>query len=238
MEPDADLVRPYVARLGGQTVETAVPAVEWGDTAPSREGPVPAERRVAPGPTGPVGGGADEHRGSSPRGRRVLLLAGALLTSAAAALILAGTLGGGTPVHGSAPALASATSEPVNPTVLPQRSPLASRTPTDGATTRAALGHPVSPSASPTPSSAVSVSVSGAASPSADGTLRPGDTGPAVTHLQQLLFEQGFTYVSTTGVYDAATTRGVTQLQQDRDLTGDPPGVYGPATRASLEGSD
>jgi peptidoglycan hydrolase-like protein with peptidoglycan-binding domain len=70
---------------------------------------------------------------------------------------------------------------------------------------------------------------------SADGTLRPGDRGPAVARLQQLLFDQGFTYVAVTGVYDDATTRGVTQLQQNRGLTADPPGVYGPQSRASLD---
>ena len=70
--------------------------------------------------------------------------------------------------------------------------------------------------------------------PFAEGTLRPGDRGPAVLRLQQQLFQQGFTYVSPTGDYDAATTRGVTQLQQNRGLTSDPPGVYGPESRAAL----
>ncbi|MFE6222738.1 MULTISPECIES: peptidoglycan-binding domain-containing protein [unclassified Streptomyces] len=63
-----------------------------------------------------------------------------------------------------------------------------------------------------------------------------GDSGPDVTRLQQLLFGQGFTYVTTTGTYDKATRRGVAQLQRDRGLSGDPEGVYGPDTRASLEG--
>ncbi|MFH8254181.1 peptidoglycan-binding protein [Streptomyces roseolus] len=56
-----------------------------------------------------------------------------------------------------------------------------------------------------------------------------------MTRLQQLLFGQGFTYVTLTGTYDEATRRGVTQLQNDRGLSADPEGVYGPATRASLE---
>ncbi|MEU3609809.1 peptidoglycan-binding domain-containing protein [Streptomyces sp. NPDC035033] len=73
--------------------------------------------------------------------------------------------------------------------------------------------------------------------PAEPRTLRMGDTGPDVTRLQQLLFDQGFTYVTTTGTYDRSTRRGVAQLQDDRDLTGDPEGVYGPATRASLEGT-
>ncbi|MEU2118034.1 peptidoglycan-binding protein [Streptomyces sp. NPDC016459] len=68
-------------------------------------------------------------------------------------------------------------------------------------------------------------------------TLSRGDTGPDVTRLQQLLYGQGFTYVTVNGTYDEATRRGVVQLQRDRGLTGDPKGVYGPASRASLEGT-
>lgn len=65
-------------------------------------------------------------------------------------------------------------------------------------------------------------------------TLRQGDKGPEVRVLQQRLYAQGFTYVAVTGVYDGRTRRGVAQLQSDRDIKGDPPGVYGPATRAAF----
>ncbi|MFD3531061.1 peptidoglycan-binding protein [Streptomyces sp. NPDC058664] len=68
-------------------------------------------------------------------------------------------------------------------------------------------------------------------------TLSMGDTGSDVTRLQQLLHAQGFTYVTVNGTYDGATRRGVAQLQRDRDLSGDPEGVYGPVSRASLEGT-
>lgn len=64
--------------------------------------------------------------------------------------------------------------------------------------------------------------------------LRAGSRGPDVTDLQRMLFDQGFTYVSQTGVFDAATVRGVRQLQSDRGLICDPPGVYGICTRAAL----
>jgi hypothetical protein len=57
-----------------------------------------------------------------------------------------------------------------------------------------------------------------------------GSRGPDVTDLQRMLF----TYVSQTGVFDAATVRGVRQLQSDRGLICDPPGVYGICTRAAL----
>ncbi|MFE4258660.1 peptidoglycan-binding protein [Streptomyces sp. NPDC056883] len=67
-----------------------------------------------------------------------------------------------------------------------------------------------------------------------DGTLGPGDRGAEVRALQERLHAQGFTYVSLTGVYDEQTRRGVTQLQQNRSIKGDPLGVYGPATRAAF----
>ncbi|MBY8878768.1 peptidoglycan-binding domain-containing protein [Actinacidiphila acidipaludis] len=85
------------------------------------------------------------------------------------------------------------------------------------------------------PRTASGVPTASSASPTAGPrTLRSGDGGPDVRDLQQLLFQQGFTYVSVSGVYDEPTVRGVTQLQEDRGLTCDPPGVYGPCTRAAL----
>ncbi|MBL1098317.1 peptidoglycan-binding domain-containing protein [Streptomyces coffeae] len=66
-------------------------------------------------------------------------------------------------------------------------------------------------------------------------TLSRGDVGPDVERLQQVLFGQGFTYVSATGVFDDATLRGVVQYQRNRGITGDPLGVFGPVTRASSE---
>ncbi|MFD7624966.1 peptidoglycan-binding protein [Streptomyces sp. NPDC059851] len=92
------------------------------------------------------------------------------------------------------------------------------------------------PSASPSDKPSASPSASGPTLPGPGGTLRMGDRGPEVTALQQRLYEQGFTYVNVSGVYDGQTKRGVAQLQRDRDVQGDPTGVYGPATRASLGG--
>jgi peptidoglycan hydrolase-like protein with peptidoglycan-binding domain len=62
-------------------------------------------------------------------------------------------------------------------------------------------------------------------------------TGPDVTRLQHELFNQGFTYVHATGTYDYNTYRAVSQFQHDRGITADPQGVYGPTTRAALEGA-
>ncbi|MCX4695047.1 peptidoglycan-binding protein [Streptomyces sp. NBC_01408] len=109
--------------------------------------------------------------------------------------------------------------------------------------------------AKPTPSASVSASASATPGPASakpgpassapagqpaagtSGTLRMGDSGEAVRALQERLHGQGFTYVSTTGVYDSQTKRGVAQLQRDRGIKGDQPGVYGPATQAALGGA-
>jgi murein L,D-transpeptidase YcbB/YkuD len=96
-----------------------------------------------------------------------------------------------------------------------------------------------SPTAAPVVTSPVATATTTTppASAPAPRTLSAGDTGPDVTQLQLLLYSQGFTYVSQTGVYDKATVRGVTKAQKDRGLTCDPPGVYGPCTRAALSSS-
>ncbi|MGW0394649.1 peptidoglycan-binding domain-containing protein [Streptomyces sp. NPDC003042] len=126
---------------------------------------------------------------------------------------------------------------------LPARSPGAG----DAEPTARPSARPsVSASVSASPSPSVSASASeNAAAPEASrsaakplaktsGTLRFGDSGPEVRTLQERLYGQGFTYVSATGVYDEQTRRGVAQLQRDRDIKGDPRGVYGPATRAAF----
>ncbi|MET9464627.1 peptidoglycan-binding protein [Streptomyces sp. NPDC006544] len=132
--------------------------------------------------------------------------------------------------------------------VLPARSPGAGEEPTPGAdpaeptrpTGAASARATTAPTPSGTPADAsrdaTTSAPSGGARPSSDGagTLRPGDRGPEVRALQERLFGQGFTYVAVTGVYDEQTRRGVTQLQQNRGIKGDPPGVYGPATRAAF----
>ncbi|MFC9063490.1 peptidoglycan-binding protein [Streptomyces sp. NPDC057074] len=65
--------------------------------------------------------------------------------------------------------------------------------------------------------------------------MGPGDRGAAVAHMQVLLFDQGKTYVSTTGLYDSAIVHAVREIQGEHGITGDRPGYYRPATRAALE---
>ncbi|MFC1416142.1 peptidoglycan-binding domain-containing protein [Streptacidiphilus cavernicola] len=216
MESQPDLVRPYVAHLGRTAPDpAATPSVWEEDTADL-----------------PASAGEQRNRGTS---RRQLGFALALLLAAAAALSVPALLGRqGAPAPGHRPgssraaAAGSAAAAPVPASPQPSANGRAGPTgsPSPGMPLPRPSGGPYSTSAS----------ISFAPVPgSADATLRPGDRGPAVTRLQHLLFDQGFTYVSATGVYDDATTRGVTQLQHDRGLAADPTGVYGPQSRASLD---
>ncbi|WP_328297001.1 peptidoglycan-binding protein [Streptomyces sp. NBC_00435] len=127
--------------------------------------------------------------------------------------------------------------------VLPARSPGAGEEPSPDGESAGQADSGASPTPAPTtpgapPSAGRDPKPTGPTgaqpTPGRSGTLRPGDSGAAVRTLQQRLYAQGFTYVSATGVYDEQTRRGVTQLQQNRSIKGDPPGVYGPATRAAF----
>ncbi|MFB6613639.1 peptidoglycan-binding protein [Streptomyces sp. NPDC085524] len=117
--------------------------------------------------------------------------------------------------------------EPTGPTGSPE--PSGRPTPSPSASQSSAP--PTTQAPKPTPSASASAGRAGVPA----GPLRMGDKGPEVRALQELLFGQGFTYVSVTGVYDGQTKRGVSQLQRDRDIKGDPQGIYGPATQAALE---
>ena len=65
--------------------------------------------------------------------------------------------------------------------------------------------------------------------------IRPGDTGPKVTELQQRLNKVGGggTPVAETGTYDAATRKAVNSFQTDNGL--DPDGIVGPLTYEALD---
>jgi peptidoglycan hydrolase-like protein with peptidoglycan-binding domain len=94
------------------------------------------------------------------------------------------------------------------------------------------------PSAPPvTPPPTASVAPAGGADPDGPGTLRPGDTGPEVTDLQQRLLRVPDVYRdgSTEGTYDATLTAAVARFQLWYGISGDETGVYGDDTRRALE---
>ncbi|WP_112470559.1 peptidoglycan-binding domain-containing protein [Streptomyces triticisoli] len=65
--------------------------------------------------------------------------------------------------------------------------------------------------------------------------LRPGDRGPEVTELQQRLRQLYLYSGRTDGFYNSRVERAVRTYQWTRGISTDESGVYGPATRASLE---
>ncbi|MEV6580448.1 peptidoglycan-binding protein [Streptomyces sp. NPDC051582] len=76
----------------------------------------------------------------------------------------------------------------------------------------------------------------GAPSASPDApTLRRHDTGPQVRELQRRLARIGAWTVPQRGVYDRHLQDAVARFQAEHGVRGDPPGIYGPATRRLLE---
>lgn len=252
--PDDDrlLVRPYVAPSGPLPGSSAPawPEESGRMTVPTRFGP-PAE---APGPPRVPVWEAVPPRQPAPsaappgdrRGSRLPFLGLALLALGAVgalAFLLRGP--DREPPRAVAPPGLSVP-------VLPARSPGAGEEPTPAvesvrppepaapsATAPAGAGQPpAGPSAGPGRDPKPTGPTDTPRAPDEGGTLSPGDRGAEVRDLQERLHAQGFTYVSLTGVYDEQTRRGVLQLQQNRSIKGDPPGVYGPATRAAFASED
>lgn len=259
MSPDQDesglvpdderlLVRPYVAPSGPLpgSFSPVWPEESGRITVPTRFGP-PAE---APGPSPVPVGESDSAQQAAPsaapagdrRGSRLPFLGLALLAlGAAGALAFLLRSPDREPPRAVAPPGLSVP-------VLPARSPGAGEEPTPAvesvrppapgtpsATAPTGAGQtPAGPSAGPS-RAPKPTGPTGTRPPTREGgTLSPGDRGAEVRALQERLHAQGFTYVSVTGVYDEQTRRGVLQLQQNRSIEGDRPGVYGPATRAAF----
>ncbi|MFD5511609.1 peptidoglycan-binding protein [Streptomyces sp. NPDC127051] len=238
--PDDRLfVRPYVTP-SGRPPRATTPA--WPHT-----GPVPVSFRAPEprrdGDSEPASGAEPADAGiGRERGSRVPLVAAALLLLAAAG-------GMAFLLSGPDPEPRRAVKPPeLSVPVLPARSPGAgaddpspkgsvrASAPSAAASASPTGPGPAGPTAGQTPKSAPPDAPSGPPSSGASGTLRMGDRGPEVRALQERLRGQGFTYVSVTGEYDSQTKRGVAQLQRDRDIKGDQPGVYGPATQAAFGG--
>jgi peptidoglycan hydrolase-like protein with peptidoglycan-binding domain len=66
-------------------------------------------------------------------------------------------------------------------------------------------------------------------------SLRRGDKGPEVTELQLRLTELAFYFGEADGDYNSQVEDAVSLFQRTWGITADEPGVYGLATRTSLE---
>ncbi|WP_327363611.1 MULTISPECIES: peptidoglycan-binding domain-containing protein [unclassified Streptomyces] len=227
---DRRLIRPYVAP-SERPYRATTPA--WPHT-----GPVPvsfrapdARREDEPGRSAEAAGAAGARAGRRDRGSPLPLVVLLLALGAAGGLVFL--------LSGPDPRPERAVVPPeLSVPALPAGSGGAGDEPSPAGSVRASAP-PASagPSASRTPKRTPPASASAGQQPAGpSGTLRMGDRGPEVSALQERLRGQGFTYVDVTGVYDSQTKRGVSQLQRDRDIKGDQPGVYGPATQAAFGG--
>ncbi|MGW2744789.1 peptidoglycan-binding domain-containing protein [Streptomyces sp. NPDC001450] len=137
-----------------------------------------------------------------------------------------------TPGTSSAPA-PPARPRPSSPPAPPSPDPTPTPTATSASPTPTRSYSP-SPSASPTPSTTVRGTPNAAPTASAP-VLRRGDQGPEVTELQLRLKQLNLYDDQVNGVFTGSVEDAVRTYQWARGITDDPLGVYGPATRESLE---
>ncbi|MFF7973483.1 peptidoglycan-binding protein [Streptomyces sp. NPDC007905] len=253
-------IRPYVEVADASEDDAGartrpVPAVEA--TLPMRPvaGPHSTDLRLIeqepppePG-TGAGGGPAEEPRH---RSRRTVLLsaAGAGVAVAAAAGFASGLFSYHTPsrdraaqeVRESVPEVTArgTSSAPAPPaptrTASPSLSPSADPSPSPSTSSSSPVptaSRSASRPASPAPS-ATAIGTPNA-SPTAAPVLRLGNQGPEVTELQLRLKQLNLYGDQVTGVFTPPVEDAVRNYQGARGIRGDDLGVYGPATRASLE---
>ncbi|QCX76314.1 Putative peptidoglycan binding domain protein [Streptomyces sp. YIM 121038] len=217
--------------------------------------PPPAARPAAVRGAGERGTARTAHRRARGRGRTTLFAgAGALFASAAvfATGMLSGG-GGGGPDRALPDTTASTDDDPppeepaarvsaepaTSPPPRPTPTPRPSRERPSPAATRAPSASPSlrplhAPATSPTRTTA---RATGTVSfpPSPPPVLRLGDRGPEVTGLQYRLRRLQLYEGPTDGVYTPLLAQSVARYQWTRDITEDPLGTYGKATRRALE---
>ncbi|MFD6225595.1 peptidoglycan-binding protein [Streptomyces sp. NPDC060232] len=241
---DALFVRPYVGPSGPPPRAAAPPWPQSGPFAfpgpahgPSRSPSQGLDGGVAAPVTVPAAAPAAATRGVGPSGaagrrsRLPLTVATVLALTAVGALVLLLTGPDPQPPRAEPPADLSVPALPGGAHAVTE-SPGA--TPSARSADPSARASATAAPTSPGPKPPTTPSASAPRPSNAYVTLRMGDRGPEVRALQEMLYRQGFTYVSVTGVYDGQTKRGVGQLQRDRSITGDPQGVYGPNTQAAM----
>ncbi|MFI8234732.1 peptidoglycan-binding protein [Streptomyces sp. NPDC085900] len=243
-------IRPYV-----EIDVVAEPADESGVDATSQHPGVPGEfddlLTAGADPADPLPAPPTD-AAPARRRSRALLMTG--VGAAAAVLVTGGVVGGifwydsparkdsvadgvraGLPDQrpsGSAPASAqpSTTASSAQPSTTPSSSPSATAT-----------GGPATPTGSGTPSATPTGTgtATGAPAPSESGgrppVLRNGDKGPEVVELQLRLKQVGYYDGPADGKFDSDVENAVRGYQFTRVILQDEPGVYGAATRTSLE---
>lgn len=213
------------------------------------------ERPAEPGAAGSAAGRPGRRRRNG-----ILAAAGVVVTMVAAAGFAGGLLSYDTPardgalpedVRASVPdvspkAASAAPSASASPTVSAPAAPASSlsASPSPSASGASASASP-SPSASSSPASAPPTATATATGSAADTggqqglgpapTLQRGDDGPEVTELQLRMSQLRMYMGDADGHFDRHLEDAVRWYQWARGITSDPSGVYGAATRTSLE---
>lgn len=249
---------PPAAGVPSDAETRPVPAVEA--TLPLRAAPGPgrADPRIpaADGTDGP--GTAELAAGRPRRSRRTVLMAAA---GVGVAVVAAAGFAGGLfsyhtpsrdraaeevresvpdattpgPASAAAPGTPSAPRSPARSPSTPAAaspSPSTSAPPSPSPSPSASRGPSGSPSVTPSP---VTVSATPPATPAVAPVLRRGDVGPEVTELQQRLKQLNLYGDRIDGTFTRPVEDAVRNYQLARGVLGDELGVYGRATRVSLE---
>ncbi|MFD9635978.1 peptidoglycan-binding protein, partial [Streptomyces violascens] len=239
-------IRPYVM-LPNAGEEPPAAAPEALSEQTMQLGAVPAEAPPAADPEPPS-------PAEAPRNRR---RPAALAIGAAAAVVIgtaafASTLfaGDATPKRAlpdvadtGVPYTATDSASAEAPSAVPSRtkkaapshSPSARPSPTPSASKPAAPSPSKPAPTSSTPSRPSNSPEDKPLAPPPSTTLRRGDSGPAVLELQERLGQLGLYTGTPDGGFGSRTERAVRDFQSYTGIDGDPAGVYGPATRRTLE---
>ncbi|MFB7245015.1 peptidoglycan-binding protein [Streptomyces populi] len=219
--------------------------------------------RLFPEGSRPSEHGRGDSSGGRPGRRRragVLAVTGVVVTVVAAAGAVSGLLSSDPPsqeearpkgVSASAPEVLSDTESAVpsasasatasassSPSASVSASPSASESETSATPSSSATASPTSARPSPTATATESADPAGGGGSNAVAgpTLQIGDSGSEVTELQLRLGQLRMYNTRRAGDrFDHRLEDAVRWYQWARGITGDSPGVYGPATRASLE---
>ncbi|MEU9480624.1 peptidoglycan-binding domain-containing protein [Streptomyces sp. NPDC048191] len=251
-------IRPYVHVDTARSVPSAgLPSgTDTPPPPPAPAAPADAETRPLPAVRSAAGASAVESvDGDRRRSRRTVLLsvAGAGVAVVAVAGFASGLFSYQTPSRDGAAAQEVRESVP-DVTAPGSTSPVTASASTTARppvpSPSAPVNHPspsATPSTSPTPSTSAETSRPASPTPSATTSatarttpavapvLRRGDQGPEVTELQQRLRQLNLYGDRVDGVFTGPVEDAVRNYQLARGILGDTLGVYGPATRKSLE---
>jgi len=210
--------RPLPSRRSLRVTDAATPAGRWDRV-------LRWARALGRPPRGSFGLGRPLQR------EEPLLPPVVIVTTSVGAIVLAGILAGLLVMRDEAPAPVSSqvvlrTAEPTPPTAPEPVEPVEPTSPVPPSESEA--------SQPPAPPRTSEPTTPEPELPPDPPTLQVGSQGPDVATLQQALNRLGMLQAAPTGNYDDQTWAAVRTFQASVGGTGDPDGVFGPATRSAL----